>query len=99
MSTLVRAGVETYYEDRGGDGPVLVWGHGFLVSSRFFGEVIDQLPGYRSIAVDLRRGGRAGGGAGAAGGPEEHRGGRAVPRRVRAAVAEADPAVAVRHPR
>jgi pimeloyl-ACP methyl ester carboxylesterase len=61
MSTVVRAGVQTYYEDRGVGEPVLVWGHGFLVSSRFFGEVIDRLPGYRSIAVDFRGHGRSAG--------------------------------------
>jgi len=54
MPTTVRAGVETYYEDRGAGEPVLVWGHGFLLSSRFFSEVIDRLPDYRSIAVDFR---------------------------------------------
>jgi pimeloyl-ACP methyl ester carboxylesterase len=61
MPTVVREGAEIYYEDRGAGGPVLVWGHGFLLSSRFFSEVIDQLPGYRSIAVDFRGHGRSAG--------------------------------------
>jgi pimeloyl-ACP methyl ester carboxylesterase len=61
MPTVERAGVRTYYEDRGAGEPVLVWGHGFLVSSRFFGDVIDRLPGYRSITVDFRGHGRSAG--------------------------------------
>lgn len=61
MPTVERAGVRTYYEDRGAGEPVLVWGHGFLVSSRFFADVIDRLPGYRSITVDFRGHGRSAG--------------------------------------
>ena len=61
MPSVVRAGAEIYYEDRGVGETVLVWGHGFLLSSRFFTEVIDRLPGYRSIAVDFRGHGRSAG--------------------------------------
>ncbi|HEX4249226.1 MAG TPA: alpha/beta hydrolase [Pseudonocardia sp.] len=61
MPTVVRAGVETYYEERGAGEQVLVWGHGFLVSSRSLIDVIDRLPGYRSIAVDFRGHGRSNG--------------------------------------
>ena len=61
MPTVVREGAEIYYEDRGAGEPVLVWGHGFLLSSGFFAEVIDRLPDYRSIAVDFRGHGRTAG--------------------------------------
>jgi len=61
VPTVVHEGAEIYYEDRGAGEPVLVWGHGFLLSSRFFSEVIDRLPDYRSIAVDFRGHGRSAG--------------------------------------
>ncbi|WP_169748023.1 alpha/beta fold hydrolase [Pseudonocardia acaciae] len=61
MPTVLRNGVQSYYEDRGAGEPVLVWGHGLLLSSRFLDDVIDRLPGHRSIAVDFRGHGRSAG--------------------------------------
>ena len=61
MPTIEHKGAEIYFEDSGEGEPVLVWGHGFLVSSRFFANVIKRLPGHRSIAVDFRGHGRSAG--------------------------------------
>lgn len=41
------------YEDTGGDGPVLVFGHGLLMDGRQWRKVISQLPEYRCITPTL----------------------------------------------
>lgn len=59
MSVIVSKGAEIHYRDSGEGEQVLVWGHGFLVSSRCYADVIGRLPGHRSIAVDFRGHGRS----------------------------------------
>jgi hypothetical protein len=44
------------YEDTGGDGPVLVFGHGLLMDGRQWRKVIPQLPEYRCITTTLPMG-------------------------------------------
>ena len=44
------------YEDTGGDGPVLVFGHGLLMDGRQWRKVIPLLPGYRCITPTLPMG-------------------------------------------
>ena len=44
------------YEDTGGDGPVLVFGHGLLMDGRQWRKVIPQLSGYRCITPTLPMG-------------------------------------------
>lgn len=41
------------YDDTGGDGPVLVFGHGLLMDGRQWRKVIPLLPGYRCITPTL----------------------------------------------
>lgn len=41
------------YEDTGGDGPVLVFGHGLLMDGRQWRKVIPLLGGYRCITPTL----------------------------------------------
>lgn len=41
------------YDDSGGDGPVLVFGHGLLMDGRQWRKVIPLLPGYRCITPTL----------------------------------------------
>lgn len=44
------------YDDTGGDGPVLVFGHGLLMDGRQWRKVIPLLPGYRCITPTLPMG-------------------------------------------
>lgn len=44
------------YEDTGGDGPVLVFGHGLLMDGRQWRKVLPLLPGYRCITPTLPMG-------------------------------------------
>ncbi len=44
------------YQDTGGDGPVLVFGHGLLMDGRQWRKVIPQLPEYRCITPTLPMG-------------------------------------------
>ncbi|MGE4365273.1 MAG: alpha/beta fold hydrolase, partial [Mycolicibacterium sp.] len=41
------------YDDTGGDGPVLVFGHGLLMDGRQWRKVLPLLPGYRCITPTL----------------------------------------------
>jgi pimeloyl-ACP methyl ester carboxylesterase len=55
MPTLDINGQQLFYQDTGGDGPVLVFLHGFLFDHTMFAQQVNQLaPDYRCICVDTR---------------------------------------------
>lgn len=58
MASFERDGVEIHYEDTGGDGPPILWSHGFLMDHTMFDAQVDGLPGYRHIRWDERGFGR-----------------------------------------
>lgn len=69
MASLTVKGAELHYDEfdrskdgaNGRPGPVVVWGHGFLFAAELYHPIIEQLPGYRHIAVDFRGHGRGAG--------------------------------------
>jgi 3-oxoadipate enol-lactonase len=55
MPTLVVNGISIAYSDTGGDGPVVVLSHGYLMDSDMFGPQVEALrPAYRVITWDQR---------------------------------------------
>ena len=68
MTALTVEGDLLHYDDIAGpDGaPVVVWGHGFLLSGAFYSAIIEKLPDFRHIVPDLRGHGRSVGATGGA---------------------------------
>jgi len=58
MATYERDGVSISFEDSGGDGPPILWSHGFLMDHSMFDPQVEGLPGYRHIRWDERGFGR-----------------------------------------
>ncbi|MBV5243672.1 alpha/beta hydrolase [Mycolicibacterium sp. PAM1] len=56
MSTVGVPSGTIAYEDTGGDGPVMVFGHGLLMDGRQWRKVLPQLPEYRCITTTLPMG-------------------------------------------
>lgn len=54
MASFERDGVEIFFEDSGGDGPPVIWSHGFLMDHTMFDAQVDALPGHRHIRWDER---------------------------------------------
>ncbi|MGO8959281.1 MAG: alpha/beta fold hydrolase [Streptosporangiaceae bacterium] len=55
MPTQVVNGTSISYSDTGGDGPVVVLSHGYLMDSSMFGPQVEALaPAYRVITWDAR---------------------------------------------
>ena len=54
MASFERDGVEIHYEDTGGDGPPILWSHGFLMDHTMFDPQVAGLPGYRHVRWDER---------------------------------------------
>jgi len=67
MAAVTIRGAELHYDEvdrTGEDGAVgeqhvIVWGHGFLFAAELYHCLIDELPGYRHIALDFRGHGRS----------------------------------------
>lgn len=62
MSTLKVGSDEIHFDDLTGptaSALVIVWGHGFLLSAKFYTNVISHLPGHRHVIVDHRGHGRS----------------------------------------
>ncbi len=47
-------GQQINYADSGGDGPVVLWSHGFLMDHTMFDEQVAGIDGYRHVAWDER---------------------------------------------
>jgi 3-oxoadipate enol-lactonase len=58
MASFQRDGVEIQFEDSGGDGPPILWSHGFLMDHTMFDPQVAGLDGYRHIRWDERGFGR-----------------------------------------
>jgi 3-oxoadipate enol-lactonase len=58
MAFFERDGVRISYEDSDGDGPPILWSHGFLMDHTMFDPQVRGLPGYRHIRWDERGFGR-----------------------------------------
>jgi 3-oxoadipate enol-lactonase len=58
MASFQRDGVEIHFEDSGGDGPPILWSHGFLMDHTMFDPQVAGLDGYRHIRWDERGFGR-----------------------------------------
>ncbi len=58
MATFDHAGARIFFEDSGGDGPPILWSHGFLMDHMMFDPQVRDLPGYRHIRWDERGFGR-----------------------------------------
>jgi len=58
MATYERDGVRIHFEDSGGDGPPILWSHGFLMDHTMFDAQVEGLPGHRHIRWDQRGFGR-----------------------------------------
>ena len=54
MPQLERPGARIHFEDSGGDGPPILWSHGFLMDHTMFDPQVEGLPGYRHIRWDER---------------------------------------------
>jgi 3-oxoadipate enol-lactonase len=54
MAYLERDGARIFYEDSGGDGPPVLWSHGFLMDHTMFDDQVEGLDGYRHIRWDER---------------------------------------------
>jgi len=53
---------DLHYDDLGDrEGPVAVWGHGFILAASFFQSIVDVMHGYRHILLDFRGHGRSAG--------------------------------------
>ncbi len=58
MASFEHDGVDIFFEDSGGDGPPILWSHGFLMDHTMFDEQVAALDGYRHIRWDERGFGR-----------------------------------------
>ena len=54
MPVFERDGARISYEDSGGDGPPILWSHGFLMDHTMFDPQVEALDGYRHIRWDER---------------------------------------------
>ena len=54
MSHFERDGARIFFEDTGGDGPAILWSHGFLMDHTMFDPQVEALDGYRHIRWDER---------------------------------------------
>lgn len=54
MAFFDHDGVRIFYEDSGGDGPPILWSHGFLMDHTMFDRQVEALTGYRHIRWDER---------------------------------------------
>jgi 3-oxoadipate enol-lactonase len=55
MPFTAHAGQRIHYADSGGDGPVVVFSHGFFMDHEMFAPQVEELrPGYRCLSVDAR---------------------------------------------
>jgi 3-oxoadipate enol-lactonase len=54
MAHFDRDGARIHYEDTGGDGPPILWSHGFLMDHTMFDPQVAGLDGYRHIRWDER---------------------------------------------
>ncbi len=54
MAFFEHDGVNIFFEDSGGDGPPILWSHGFLMDHTMFDEQVAALDGYRHIRWDER---------------------------------------------
>ncbi|WP_165497083.1 alpha/beta hydrolase [Rhodococcus sp. ABRD24] len=59
MPYIETEGGSVYYEDSGGDGPVIIVSHGFLMDHRMFDAQVEELSDYRWIRWDTRHHGRS----------------------------------------
>lgn len=58
MAFLERDGARIFFEDSGGDGPVVLWSHGFLMDHSMFDPQVEALDGFRHVRWDERGFGR-----------------------------------------
>jgi 3-oxoadipate enol-lactonase len=58
MAHFDHDGARIHYEDSGGDGPAILWSHGFLMDHTMFDRQVEGLEGYRHIRWDERGFGR-----------------------------------------
>lgn len=58
MAFFEHDGVRIFYEDSGGDGPPILWSHGFLMDHTMFDAQVESLTAYRHIRWDERGFGR-----------------------------------------
>lgn len=58
MAFFERDGARIFFEDSGGDGPVILWSHGFLMDHTMFDPQVEALDGYRHVRWDERGFGR-----------------------------------------
>ena len=58
MAFFEHAGARIFYEDSDGDGPPILWSHGFLMDHTMFDHQVAGLPGYRHVRWDERGFGR-----------------------------------------
>ncbi len=54
MPFFDRDGARIFFEDSGGDGPAVLWSHGFLMDHTMFDPQVEALDGYRHIRWDER---------------------------------------------
>ena len=54
MAFFEHDGVRIFFEDTGGDGPPILWSHGFLMDHTMFDQQVAALEGYRHIRWDER---------------------------------------------
>lgn len=54
MAFFDHDGARLFFEDAGGDGPPIVWSHGFLMDQTMFDPQVGALDGYRHIRWDER---------------------------------------------
>lgn len=54
MAHFEHDGARIHYEDSGGDGPPILWSHGFLMDHTMFDPQVEGLDGYRHIRWDER---------------------------------------------
>lgn len=58
MPFFERDGARIFFEDSGGDGPVILWSHGFLMDHTMFDPQVEALDGFRHVRWDERGFGR-----------------------------------------
>lgn len=58
MAFFERDGARIFFEDSGGDGPVVLWSHGFLMDHTMFDPQVEALQGFRHVRWDERGFGR-----------------------------------------
>ena len=54
MSYFERNGARIFFEDSGGDGPAILWSHGFLMDHTMFDPQVEGIDGHRHIRWDER---------------------------------------------